>query len=444
MRNLSIITTLVVIASLATCSPFASQHPSRPSLDATSGDISIKLFAELEELSRIVDISYCVGTTGISKPFKCASRCDEFPDFELVATFNTGPLMSDSCGYIVLDHSTRHDGRGRVIIAFRGTYSIANTIVDLSTVPQEYVPYPDNPDNETDPTQPPSLPRDHHRHRFLDLIPRPSWLRSKSGPESLDKGNVTCNNCTVHTGFWTSWQNTRPFILPHISNLREKYPDYQLHLVGHSLGGAVAALAALEFEGMGYNPTVTTFGEPRVGNSGLRNWIDWTFSLPSKHLNGGNTPLHAGRYRRITHVDDPVPLLPLQEWGYRAHAGELYISKSSLQPSISDIRLCFGDDDVNCIAGAEVDESWFDTVSAEGILDITTSMELLEGEAMIQRRWGIPIPARYKIWQLFFAHRDYFWRLGLCVPGGDPLDWGRERYDFGNEDGDKDERVEEL
>jgi len=52
----------------------------------------------------------------------------------------------------------------------------------------------------------------------------------------------------------------------------------------------------------------------------------------------------------------------------------------------------------------------------------------------LKRRWGFPIPARYKMWQLFFAHRDYFWRLGLCVPGGDPLDWGRERYNFGDGD----------
>ena len=46
--------------------------------------ISTDLFYELEELSRIVDISYCVGTSGIQKPFLCASRCQEFPDFELV------------------------------------------------------------------------------------------------------------------------------------------------------------------------------------------------------------------------------------------------------------------------------------------------------------------------------------------------------------------------
>jgi hypothetical protein len=48
-------------------------------------------------------------------------------------------------------------------------------------------------------------------------------------------------------------------------------------------------------------------------------------------------------------------------------------------------------------------------------------------DAMIVERG---FPARFKLWQLFFAHRDYFWRLGLCVPGGDPADWGRGPYNM--------------
>lgn len=60
-------------------------------------DISAELFADLEELSRIVDISYCVGLTGtgIQKPFKCASRCHEFQGFELVTVSSEfgGPLL---------------------------------------------------------------------------------------------------------------------------------------------------------------------------------------------------------------------------------------------------------------------------------------------------------------------------------------------------------------
>ncbi len=61
-----------------------SQTPVISDSNGNNRTISLQLFNELEELSRIVDISYCVGTTGIQKPFLCASRCQEFPEFELV------------------------------------------------------------------------------------------------------------------------------------------------------------------------------------------------------------------------------------------------------------------------------------------------------------------------------------------------------------------------
>lgn len=55
-------------------------------------NVSTRLFAELEELSRIVDISYCVGVTGIRQPFECAGRCAEFPGWELVDVSSAGVL----------------------------------------------------------------------------------------------------------------------------------------------------------------------------------------------------------------------------------------------------------------------------------------------------------------------------------------------------------------
>src|SRR5947209_8429554 len=49
-----------------------------------------------------IHTAYCVGTpaTGILKPFSCLSHCSDFPSFQLVKSWNTGPLLSDSCGYI--------------------------------------------------------------------------------------------------------------------------------------------------------------------------------------------------------------------------------------------------------------------------------------------------------------------------------------------------------
>ncbi|KAG5290224.1 extracellular lipase [Histoplasma ohiense] len=400
--------------------------------------ISKELFTSLEELSRIVDITYCVGTTGVYKPFICAGRCHEFEGFELVTTWNSGPFLSDSCGFIVLSHSP---WRKRIIIGFRGTYSIANTIADLSAIPQVYAPYPAK--NPASPDQP------------------------------------RCINCTVHAGFMESWKNARHLLLKPLKQTMAKYPDYQLVLVGHSLGGAVASLAGLEFQVRGWQPQVTTFGEPRVGNQGLVEYIDVVFGLKNSSLslnydnkrNAGNSANKTFSYHRVTHINDPVPLLPLSEWGYRPHAGEIYISKPDLPPKISDIQHCAGDADPECIAGSELADKRYllpftlalstaqlrmsdaGRIGNDGddymddddnvIMDTTISLNhqqqhqqqlplLSSGPRLggrIQVRvqdhdneinqvlteWS-PIPHRYRLWELLFGHRDYFWRLGICFP----------------------------
>ena len=282
----------------------------------------------------------------------------------------------------------------RIIVAFRGTYSIANTVVDLSTVPQEYIPYPDDDDEDQSSSTFPSIP-------FFDSV-RPAQ-------RSIKPKQAKCSNCTVHAGFMRSWHNTRDEILPHVEDAVRKYPGYQLTLVGHSLGGAVAALGSLEMQGRGWNPQVTTFGEPRIGNRALMEYIDTAF-------------VEEGMYRRVTHVNDPVPLLPLREWGFKMHAGEIYISKPELSPEVADLRFCTGDQDPECIAGA-------DLATPQKTIDVERWLEI----GNLTKWWqsheqALELPARYRIWELFFAHRDYFWRLGLCLPGGDPKDWNRKYH----------------
>jgi len=327
------ISTFVLLVGASRQQVPLSQHEQHQA--TANRTVSPQLFADLEELSRIVDISYCVGDLGlgIQKPFSCASRCKDFENFELVKTWNTGPLLSDSCGYIALSHSP---STPRVIVAFRGTYSISNTIADLTTVPQEYVPYP--------------------------------------GGDAPDAPK--CANCTVHMGFYTSWRHTRAVILPDVLAALAAHRDYALVLVGHSLGGAVAALAGLELLAAGHAPTVTTFGEPRVGNAALAAYIDGRFGVGSAAADDDDD---MPRYRRVTHADDPIPHLPPAELCYAPHGAEIFIAKKDLPPEIGDVVRCVGDADPACSS---------------------------------RRSWW----TRFKLWQLFFAHRDYFWRLGLCIP----------------------------
>lgn len=89
MRRHLIATALVcLLTTPAACHPSEQiplvQH-NAPTRDNRT--ISSELFVELEELARVVDITYCVGALGlgIEKPFECPSRCSDFDNFDLVA-----------------------------------------------------------------------------------------------------------------------------------------------------------------------------------------------------------------------------------------------------------------------------------------------------------------------------------------------------------------------
>ncbi|EPQ65856.1 Bgt-4702 [Blumeria graminis f. sp. tritici] len=403
---------------------FVGSHP--------NANVDRSLFLDLEKLARLGDIAYCVGTTGISPPFTCSSRCNEFSNIELIKTFHTGSLLSGSCGYIAIDHDAGMTGR-RILVVFRGTYSISDTIIDLSTGTKEYVPYKP-PDSDIYHLQSHSLTQ----NPLLNPILKVSQLW-KGFQQGWEKTSVKCLNCTVHTGFWNSYQSIRSSILPQIQILCQKYPNYQLHFVGHSLGGAIATLAALELDALGRSPHVTTFGEPRIGNAGFAKYIDTVFQLSVNTNNKANTlPITSGRFRRVTHANDPVPLLPLEEWGYRPHSGEIFISKPSLQPDENDLRLCFGNQDTRCIAGTDMAALRFNPdetpITGSDFNHVTwngeryqlkyNSHDIIKPENF----WDPFLSPRLRLWQLVLAHRDYFWRLGMCIPGGDPTDWGRDKY----------------
>ena len=255
-----------------------------------------------------------------------------------------------------------------------------------------------------------------------------------SSKDSLDEPKE-CQNCTVHAGFWTSWKNSRDTVLSAVTHAREKYPDYEVTLIGHSLGGAVAALAGLEMASRGLDPHITTFGEPKVGNNEMADFINDIFRLSNVTKEPEDIDDTQIRYRRITHLNDPVPLLPLTEWGYAPHAGEIFITKLDLPPSREDVEHCTGNADKRCIAGSEVDKEEQQKAKDLSLvaLDLHQQQEILSSSGYdqqssgddtdeVEAQWSL-VPARYRIWELFFAHRDYFWRIGLCVPGGDPSSW---------------------
>jgi hypothetical protein len=75
-------------------------------------------------------------------------------------------------------------------------------------------------------------------------------------------------------------------------------------VTGHSLGGAIAQLAAVELAELGYNVTLVTLGSPRVGDTRFAELLNK--AVP--------------RLYRITHNRDPIVHLPYVFMGF-IHAG---------------------------------------------------------------------------------------------------------------------------
>jgi predicted lipase len=106
-------------------------------------------------------------------------------------------------------------------------------------------------------------------------------------------------NGLVHTGFLQSYKNVSAAVISEVLNLRSQFPNYNIVLTGHSLGGAQTTLLAMDLY---YNYSITnayliTFGSPRVG--------DPAFAIS---LNNA----YAGRSWRVTHAADIVPQVPLR------------------------------------------------------------------------------------------------------------------------------------
>ena len=85
-------------------------------------------------------------------------------------------------------------------------------------------------------------------------------------------GDESTTDVRFHRGFMNAYFSVRDRLQAEI----RQYPDHSITLTGHSLGGAVATIAALDLQ---YNITqhtgqairLYTFGSPRVGNAALVN-----------------------------------------------------------------------------------------------------------------------------------------------------------------------------
>ncbi|HET6913106.1 MAG TPA: lipase family protein [Rhodanobacteraceae bacterium] len=124
-------------------------------------------------------------------------------------------------------------------------------------------------------------------------------------------GVVGPSGYCVHAGFWRAAQS----VLPQISqSLRHSTPS-TLHVVGHSLGGAMATLIADSLSHMGCGIRLYTFGAPRAGVEGHAEYL--TSRLGADHI------------YRVYHDTDPVPMVPVFPYCHVPYASNAYRMKGT-------------------------------------------------------------------------------------------------------------------
>lgn len=57
-----------------------------------------------------------------------------------------------------------------------------------------------------------------------------------------------CKNCKVHDGFYIAWQSLANIVMQQVQELRRKYTNAPISVTGHSLGAAIATLAAVDLK----------------------------------------------------------------------------------------------------------------------------------------------------------------------------------------------------
>ncbi|KAI8937728.1 hypothetical protein NX059_005428 [Plenodomus lindquistii] len=233
--------------------------------------VGADLLGKFKLMGQYASAAYCASNYGSSDDqITCASgNCPlvQDADSSSLAEYSRSDTSTDVAGFVAVDHTNK-----LIVVSFRGSTTIDSWLTNL--------------DFDTTKTD-------------------------------------ICSGCTAHHGFWNSWVDARDRVLPTVKQASNTYPTYQIAVTGHSLGGAIATLAAAQLRNSGNKVALYNFGSPRVGGSEISSYI---------------TNQAGGNYR-VTHWNDPVPKLPLAIMGFVHISPEYYINKPNKQEvQVGDIK----------------------------------------------------------------------------------------------------------
>ncbi|KAJ7468306.1 lipase [Mycena galericulata] len=199
----------------------------------------------------------------------------------LIHTFERGRTQ----GFIARD-----DDRHEIVITFRGTFSLKDALTDI---------------------------------RFRKVL-----FESPSLTEEV----------YVHRGFMASYEDVADDVLATVTNELNRHPTHTVIRTGHSLGGAIASIAAPLLKAALPDATIKlyTFGQPRVGDKKFAQFVEKTL---------GEDNIFRGAFV----FQDRVPMVPKIKY---KHFGTEYWQFKDPWPLArhpeKTVTKCDGGEDPNC------------------------------------------------------------------------------------------------
>lgn len=276
------------------------------------------IYANLFTYAHLIDISYCISLVNqIEEPFGCALNCEKrFPNVTLVYQW----YHDDSvCGYIATTFSNIFHyeeeplitkPKKTIIVSLRGTRSLFDTYADLKVDMTSY--------------------------------------------SNLRYHLPYCGKkCKIHKGFSEYFQRLITIIQKVLDEELAETENYELLILGHSMGGSIGLLIGLHFLDLGYDRmTLVTMGQPLVGNKEFANWVDMVMG---SHLEPQHNTYNR-KYFRVVHKNDLVTVLPKNQDIMNVYAqfdNQIYLNCSATNtvPSPKSVWDCKTSDNQQCIAG---------------------------------------------------------------------------------------------
>ncbi|KAI8924484.1 Alpha/Beta hydrolase protein [Entophlyctis helioformis] len=260
----------------AACTPVAaSPVPAESGLSATQTFADPAKVAEFAKYSRYAAASYCDPIIKQSQ-WTCGAACGgATAGTRVTKTFASADAKFKATGVVTVNDRTK-----QIVVIFRGSSTADDWISNFNLA--------------------------------LDF---PDWFENRS----MGDGSSLAipRSVKFHKGFSVDYERTRSAIQPAIAKAAAENPTYRIAIVGHSSGGALATLAAVDLANLfgtklASRTTVYTYGQPRTGNKDFANWYS---TIP-----------FAGTYR-LTQQQDPVVHLPPSWIGsYRHIKQEFHIN----------------------------------------------------------------------------------------------------------------------